>query len=82
MSNGGPKGGSAKGKKNAEPLLPVGTRVLPKSGEPLPEGLSILSGRGIQMSFVWNGERCCERALIDEVDALAQLWRWKAQHER
>ncbi|WP_425259793.1 tyrosine-type recombinase/integrase [Rubrivivax sp. RP6-9] len=60
MSNNGPKGGSAKGKKNDEPLLAVGTRVLPESGEPLPEGLSIRSARGIQMSFAWNGERCFE----------------------
>ncbi len=44
-------------------LLP-GTTHFPSAGacapEPLPKGVSIRSRRGVQIEFIWNGQRCTE----------------------
>lgn len=60
MSKDKPNKGPVRGRNTQEPMLPIGVRTLPDDGGPLPEGLSIRSTRGVQMSFVWNGERCFE----------------------
>jgi integrase len=62
MSKDKPNQGSARGKQNLEPMLPVGARGLPDGdGDTrIPEGLSIRSSRGIQMAFMWQGQRCFE----------------------
>ena len=41
-------------------LVPPGSKVLPGTNEPLPNGVSVRSNRAVQISFMLDGRRCTE----------------------
>lgn len=54
----------AKAKRASSEVLPIGATHFPpepgKVEEPLPAGISIRSRRGVQVEFMWQGQRCTE----------------------
>lgn len=57
-----PRGIQKKGTSTAkdDTPVPIGAKTFPGTDEPIPDGVTVRSGRGVQIRFQLQGERCFE----------------------